>query len=146
VRQARFFERFYEIFERVLVFLLPVFAAIGYDRLERPVRAVERRVKGVLFGCRMCGQCSLSETGMSCPMGCPKNIRNGPCGGVRPNGNCEVYPERACVWVEAWSGSQKMADKEAILRIQPPLDHGLQGTSAWLRSSVKAATEKTPTA
>nr|WP_245947992.1 methylenetetrahydrofolate reductase C-terminal domain-containing protein [Halomonas montanilacus] len=29
----------------------------------------------------MCGQCILSSTGMSCPMNCPKSLRNGPCGG-----------------------------------------------------------------
>ena len=74
---------------------------IGYERLERPVAAVERVVKGFLFDCRMCGQCVLSSTGMSCPMNCPKELRNGPCGGVRADGNCEVKPEMRCVWVEA---------------------------------------------
>jgi hypothetical protein len=38
----------------------------------------------------------------------PKNLRNGPCGGVRANGHCEVIPERMCVWVQAWERSQKM--------------------------------------
>ena len=56
---------------------------IGYQRLERPVAVVERAVKGLLFDCRMCGRCVLSSTGMSCPMNCPKQLRNGPCGGVR---------------------------------------------------------------
>ena len=50
------------------------FRAIGYERLERPVAAVEKTVKGLLFDCRMCGQCVLSSTGMSCPMNCPKNL------------------------------------------------------------------------
>jgi hypothetical protein len=36
---------------------------------------------------------------MSCPMNCPKSIRNGPCGGVRLNGHCEIKPEMRCVWV-----------------------------------------------
>ena len=52
-------------------------------------------VKGLLFDCRMCGQCVLSSTGMSCPMNCPKSLRNGPCGGVRADGNCEVKPRDA---------------------------------------------------
>ena len=64
------------------------------------------RPKGFMFDCQMCGQCVLSSTGMSCPMNCPKPLRNGPCGGVRANGNCEVKPEMPCVWVQAWEGSR----------------------------------------
>jgi hypothetical protein len=56
-----------------------VFARIGYDRVERPVALVERAAKGLLFDCRMCGQCVLSSTGMSCPMNCPKELRNRGC-------------------------------------------------------------------
>ena len=40
-----------------------------------------------------CGQCIVGYTGLSCPMNCPKKMRNGPCGGVRPDGRCEVEPE-----------------------------------------------------
>ncbi|NLF15582.1 MAG: hypothetical protein GX597_27655 [Anaerolineaceae bacterium] len=35
-------------------------------------------------------------------------LRNGPCGGVRPGGYCEVYSERRCVWTQAWERSLKM--------------------------------------
>jgi len=69
--------------------------------LETPVAAIERWVKGLLFDCRMCGQCALGATGMSCPMNCPKNLRNGPCGGVRASGPCEVDPRMTCGWVDA---------------------------------------------
>src|SRR5262249_28650003 len=58
----------------------------------------ERVTKQTLFGCRMCGQCALPVTGYVCPMGCPKELRNGPCGGVGTDGGCEVYPEKRCVW------------------------------------------------
>ena len=68
-----------------------------------------------MFDCRMCGQCMLSSTGMSCPMNCPKQLRNGPCGGVRANGNCEVEPDMPCVWVKAWEGSQNMVHGDKIL-------------------------------
>jgi len=100
----------------------PLFKAIGYERLEKPVAAIEATIKGALFDCRMCGQCILSSTGMSCPMNCPKNLRNGPCGGVRANGNCEVYAEMPCVWVKAWEGSKAMEHGEKILNVQPPVD------------------------
>src|ERR1700694_3232529 len=92
VRHARGLNGFYQGFESALVALHPLWKRIGYQRLERPGAAVERSVKGLLFDCRMCGQCILSSTGMSCPMNCPKNLRNGPCGGVRADGHCEGRP------------------------------------------------------
>jgi hypothetical protein len=89
--------------------------------------------KGLIFDCRMCGQCVLHSTGMTCPMTCPKNLRNGPCGGVRPNGNCEVVPDMPCVWVQAWERSKRMPQHgREILRVLPPLDRRLQGGSAWI--------------
>jgi hypothetical protein len=134
VRHSRGLERFYNLFERVLVLLHPVFNVIGYDRLERPVAAVERLVKGVLFDCKMCGECMLSSSGMSCPMNCPKTLRNGPCGGVRADGGCEVKPEMQCVWVAAWQGAQHMrAGAAAIKTIQIAVDARHQGQSSWLR-------------
>jgi methylenetetrahydrofolate reductase (NADPH) len=54
----------------------------------------------------MCGQCVLHSTGMTCPMNCPKTLRNGPCGGVREDGHCEVKPEMRCVWLKAYERSR----------------------------------------
>src|SRR5262252_9298549 len=134
VRHARGLNAFYRGFESLLVALDPLFRRLGYERLERPVAAVERGVKGLLFDCRMCGQCILSSTGMSCPMNCPKNLRNGPCGGVRDNGHCEVKPEMMCVWVEAFAGAKRIPGGLAALReVQKPVDRRLEGHSSWLR-------------
>ena len=134
VRHARGLEIFYQGFERVMVALHPLWKAIGYQRLETPVAVVEKAVKGFLFDCQMCGQCALSSTGMSCSMNCPKTIRNGPCGGVRAHGTCEVKPEMRCVWVEAFDGSQRMqAGREAIKVVQFAVDGRLKGSSSWLR-------------
>jgi hypothetical protein len=133
VRHARGLEVFYNGFERVLVALEPVLRRIGYDRLERPFAWLERHTKGFLFDCRMCGQCVLSRTGMSCPMNCPKRLRNGPCGGVRADGMCEVKPDMKCVWVDAWEGSQRMRNGAAIQIVDDPVDLTLQGRSSWLR-------------
>jgi hypothetical protein len=135
VRHARLLERLYVAFERLLLACAPLLGRIGFERLEKPAAAAERAVKGALFDCRMCGQCILSSTGMSCPMNCPKGLRNGPCGGVRANGTCEVYPEMPCVWVEAWKGSREMAGGDRIRRVQPPVDHRLKGRSSWLAVS-----------
>jgi hypothetical protein len=134
VRHARGLNWFYQKFEALLVSAAPLWRAVGYERLERPAAAMERVVKGALFDCQMCGQCVLSATGMSCPMNCPKQLRNGPCGGVRENGNCEVRPEMRCVWVEAVAGAGRIpGGNEALNASQPPVDRRLQGRSAWLR-------------
>ena len=133
VRHARAFERIYNMFEPVLVKLDPIFKKLGHDRIEKPMSAFESACKGLLFDCQMCGQCALSSTGMSCSMNCPKNLRNGPCGGVRLNGNCEVYEDRRCVWVEAWKGNQQMKNSDRIHVVQKPVDHSLKGSSSWLR-------------
>lgn len=132
VRHARGLERVYAAVERLLVSLGPAFARLGYERAEPAVATVESGIKGLLFDCKMCGQCILSDTGMSCPMNCPKSLRNGPCGGVRPDGHCEVKPEMKCVWVAAWDGAQRIAEGKTILDLQPPVDHRLWGRSSWL--------------
>lgn len=133
-RHAGGLETLYQLFERALIALDPVWRRIGYERLERPVTAAERALKGLLFDCQMCGQCALSDTGMSCPMNCPKTMRNGPCGGVRADGSCEVKPSMRCVWVEAWEGSQRMRrGRDSIRAVRPTLDWRLSGTSSWLR-------------
>jgi len=133
VRHARLMERTYAAVEKSLIAAAPVLEKIGYERLDKPVAAVEKVVKGVLFDCQMCGQCALSSTGMSCPMNCPKTIRNGPCGGVRADGFCEVKPEMRCVWVEGFAGSQRMKDGDEIKVVQFAVDHRLKGKSSWLR-------------
>jgi methylenetetrahydrofolate reductase (NADPH) len=143
VRQSRFFERLYLAFERVIVWLDPMFRRIGYERLEGPFAVTEKLVKGLLFDCQMCGQCVLSSTGMSCPMNCPKNLRNGPCSGVREGGFCEVIPEMKCVWVDALEGAARMKyGPEKITVVQPPVDQSLRGSSAWLRVAREKALVK----
>jgi hypothetical protein len=134
VRHARGLNAFYRGLEKFLIVCSPLLRAVGYARLERPVAALERNVKGLLFDCKMCGHCVLSSTGMSCPMNCPKTLRNGPCGGVRDNGHCEVKPEMRCVWVEAYRGSQRIAGGlDAMRQVQIPVDQRQQGRSSWLR-------------
>lgn len=101
--------------------------------LARLILPVEKLSKEVLFDCRMCGMCILHSTGLTCPMRCPKNLRNGPCGGVRANGHCEVYPERPCVWVQAVERSARLPVwRGHIHALQPPVDWQLQGTSSWI--------------
>jgi hypothetical protein len=133
VRQARLLDRLYGAFEKILIASDPVLALIGYERIERPIAAVERLLKGFFFDCRMCGQCALSRTGMSCPMNCPKQIRNGPCGGVRADGHCEVIPAMRCVWIEAQEGYRRIGKPERWSSANPALDNRFWGRSSWLR-------------
>ena len=134
IRHARFFSSVYRTFECLLIRLRPVFARFAVlHAVETPVTFVERQVKGALFDCRMCGKCVLSSTGLSCPMNCPKALRNGPCGGVRADGGCEVYPQMPCVWLKAWEGAQFVPDGvTAIGQVQPPVDHRQKGRSSWM--------------
>ena len=133
VSRARLLIRVYKALEGALTALNVLWLKIGYDRVEKPITFIERNVKGFLFDCKMCGQCSLSDTGMPCPMNCPKELRNGPCGGVREDGRCEVKPDMRCVWVEAHRGNQLMGGDSSILSVQFPVDYRLRGRSSWLR-------------
>ena len=133
-RNAGWLHASYLLVERFLSTLHPLFKRIGYSRVEKVIMPVERTVKGFLFDSQSCGQCALGSSGMSCPMNCPKSLRNGPCGGVRLDGTCEVKPDMICVWVLAWAGSRRIKNSETgIDKVQGPVDNRLQGRSAWLR-------------
>lgn len=134
-------ETAYDLTQSLLQPLKPLLKSGGV--VERVFVAAEQVSKGALFDCRMCGQCVLHSTGMTCPMTCPKNLRNGPCGGVRANGHCEVEPEMRCVWVEAYERSLKMpAYGQDIRQLVPPLNRQLQDTSAWINDLTGIAAEQ----
>jgi hypothetical protein len=126
-------EKIYALTERLVRLVYPLFRRLNPQVTERLIWWVEKPSKAYLFNCQMCGQCILHSTGMTCPMNCPKNLRNGPCGGVRADGHCEVIPERMCVWVQAWERSRHMSQYgDEIRLIQPPVNRSLLDTSAWV--------------
>ncbi|MCP4358674.1 MAG: hypothetical protein GY796_11705 [Chloroflexi bacterium] len=128
-----FLEKAYDVTHKLFVALGPLLARLGYGRANKWLCWGEGVGKKAVFDCRMCGQCILHSTGMTCPMTCPKNLRNGPCGGVRNNSHCEVIPEMMCVWVQAFERSQKMGvHGREINHIQPPINRQLEDTSAWV--------------
>lgn len=100
--------------------------------LNRLFTAAEKSVKVAAFGCRMCGQCALPATGYACPMTCPKQLRNGPCGGVSPAGECEVYPGVRCVWVVAYERAEREGHTDDLSLLQRPVDHRQTGRSSWV--------------
>ena len=102
---------------------------------------IEHVVKGPMWDCQMCGQCVLHSTGMTCPMTCPKTLRNGPCGGVREDGHCEVKPEMKCVWLKGYERSESWplpkVWKEEFNHLRPPVDNRLKGDSSWINFFTK---------
>jgi hypothetical protein len=96
----------------------------------RMLAAVERMVKGPLFGCRMCGNCLLQETAFICSMECPKGARNGPCGGSTAE-HCYVDETRPCIWYKIYERSFSMGREEKLLEVLPPLDWDKVGTETW---------------
>jgi len=126
-------EAAYRFSGHVIARAYPLLKKISPGWTERAMMWSEHLLKGWVFNCQMCGQCILHSTGMTCPMVCPKYLRNGPCGGVRADGHCEVIPDMPCVWVQAWERSQCMKVYADNLRVlQPPLNYALQSTSAWI--------------
>ena len=59
-----------------------------------------REETGVWAGrCAACGDCVLGETFGLCPVArCAKSLMNGPCGGTRKEGKCEVDENIDCIW------------------------------------------------
>lgn len=75
----------------------------------------------------------LFDVAFLCPMSqCPKNQRNGPCGGSF-EGWCEVHPDKRCVWVRAYQRLKGHQKEDSIGEyIVPPCNWELQHTSSWL--------------
>jgi len=103
------------------------------DRRPKLAAALERAelaVKKPMFGCQACGNCVLGHMEYVCPQTCPKQMRNGPCGGTRL-GRCEVV-DRPCIWVGVYERAKAAGRIEALSAYIPPPDRALQGTSSWI--------------
>lgn len=103
-----------------------------HPTLYKLVLLLENAVKKPALNCQSCGQCVLSYNAFTCPMRCPKQLRNGPCGGTRENGRCEVYPEKDCIWFLINERATKLGREKKLLKFHKPVDRRLQGTSAWI--------------
>lgn len=94
----------------------------------------EHMAKTALFHCLNCGDCALFDVAFVCPMSqCPKNQRNGACGGSY-EGWCEVYPgKQKCVWVQAYDRLKAYGEEGSLGEyIVPPCNWELWQTSSWL--------------
>lgn len=101
-------------------------------RLARFLGFFERGAKRALYDCRECGDCALPETFYLCPESqCPKYMRNGPCGGSRVDGHCEVFPNRYCIWERIYWRARRRGKVETINYVITPRDWRLYETPSW---------------
>ncbi|AET67297.1 5,10-methylenetetrahydrofolate reductase [Desulfosporosinus orientis DSM 765] len=108
-------------------------AAEGSKKAEKRLHALEHIAKVVMLDCKDCGDCAILDLGYLCPMSqCPKNQRNGACGGSR-DGWCEVFPnEKKCVWVRAYARLKKYNEEHTLdVPPVPPANWELYQTSSW---------------
>jgi ferredoxin len=73
--------------------------------------------------CAACGDCVLGETFGLCPVArCAKSLMNGPCGGTRPGGKCEIDENIDCVWSLIVERAEKRGQLETLLKVRPTRD------------------------
>jgi hypothetical protein len=97
--------------------------------------AVNTRMLGIreeaglwLARCAACGDCILGDTFGLCPVArCAKSLMNGPCGGTRTGGKCEVDETADCVWYLIVERAKARGALDALTAVRPP--------KSWVRSS-----------
>ena len=71
--------------------------------------------------CAACGDCVLGETGGFCPVArCAKSLMNGPCGGTRREGKCEVDENTPCVWNLIVERAVKKGTLDSLREVRKP--------------------------
>jgi methylenetetrahydrofolate reductase (NADPH) len=86
--------------------------------------------KKEVFGCQNCGNCVLGSMEYVCPQTCPKQMRNGPCGGTF-HGECEVIGQE-CIWVQVMARAEASNTIDQLKVYIPPPDRTLTGTASWV--------------
>jgi len=96
----------------------PVFPALDtmFVGVDRDVGYYEER-------CRSCGTCQLGETGGICPVTrCSKGVLNGPCGGTREDGSCELAGGIHCAWNDIYERLKKQGRLSKMMVVRPPME------------------------
>ncbi|MHB1404379.1 MAG: methylenetetrahydrofolate reductase C-terminal domain-containing protein [Desulfitobacteriaceae bacterium] len=111
----------------------PLMRSIYSGKKNPRHHGLEHTIKVITNDCKDCGDCALLDLAYLCPMSqCPKNQRNGACGGSY-KGWCEVYPnEKQCVWVRAYARLKKYGEELQLDSYRlPPANWDLYQTSSW---------------
>jgi methylenetetrahydrofolate reductase (NADPH) len=101
-----------------------------HPRLSHWFERFEYYSKKEVFGCQNCGNCVLGSMEYVCPQTCPKQMRNGPCGGTF-HGACEVI-DQECIWVKVMARAEASHTIEQLKVFIPPPDRTLTGTASWV--------------
>jgi ferredoxin len=74
--------------------------------------------------CGACGDCFLDRTGGVCPIvRCAKGLLNGPCGGTRRGGKCEIDPDKDCAWVLIYRRLEKQGRLDVMRKYYAPKNY-----------------------
>jgi ferredoxin len=69
--------------------------------------------------CAACGDCVLAETFGLCPVArCAKSLMNGPCGGTRKNGKCEIDENVDCVWKLIVERAEAKGQYDSLMKVR----------------------------
>jgi ferredoxin len=94
-----------------------------YPALNTVFCGADRNIGWFEENCRTCGECVLADTAGICPVTrCAKGLFNGPCGGTRPDGTCEVNKDTPCAWYEIYHRLRAQGRLDKILAVRPPRD------------------------
>jgi methylenetetrahydrofolate reductase (NADPH) len=134
-RLSRLFHRlFFQPGSSLFGLMQGISKAVAGSGMEKLFHKMEHLTKVLFYDCRDCGDCALIDLAYICPMSrCPKNQRNGACGGSR-DGWCEVYPgERLCVYVKAYARLKHYSEEETLDgEAVPPCNWDMYQVSSWL--------------
>ena len=74
--------------------------------------------------CGACGDCFLDRTGGVCPVvRCAKGLLNGPCGGTRKGGKCEIDADKDCAWVLIHRRLEKQGRLDVMRKYYAPKNY-----------------------
>ncbi|MBE0416069.1 MAG: methylenetetrahydrofolate reductase C-terminal domain-containing protein [Dehalococcoidia bacterium] len=74
--------------------------------------------------CGACGDCFLDRTGGICPVvRCAKGLLNGPCGGTRKGGKCEIDPDKDCAWVLIYHRLERQGRLDLMRKYYEPKNY-----------------------
>ena len=115
-------------------FMTRLCSIVQGTKMEGAFHKLEHWTKVFLFDCKDCGDCALIDLAYLCPMSqCPKNQRNGACGGSF-DGWCEVFPgKKKCIYVRAYARLKKHREEAQLDKSSmPPCNWDLYQTSSWI--------------